>query len=107
MDNKSPSDFRIRDYLLGEVLFNVLGINICVLSRTSCIEINNIEELQIGLGLCDAVPVRVNACNVFENCPEEKILRDIKLVPQLVGNMSNLNNFSLNQYLYQKHKCLI
>ena len=57
MDNESPSDFRIRDYLLGEVLFNVLGMNVCMLSRTSCIEINNIEELQVGLGSCSAVPV--------------------------------------------------
>ena len=49
-DHKSPSDFRIRDYLLGEVLFNVLGVNIYMLGRTSCIEINNIEELQVRLG---------------------------------------------------------
>ena len=106
-DHKSPSDFRIRDYLLGEVLFNVLGINIYMLGRTSCIEINNIEELQVGLGSCSADTVNFDICNVFENCPKEKIIRDTKLVPQLVGNMFNLNNFSLNQCLYQKHKRLV
>ena len=88
-DHKSPSDFRIRDYLLGEVLHNVLGINIYVLGRTSCMEINNIDELQVGLGLCSAVPVSADICNVFEHCRKEKILRVEKLVPQLVGNMSN------------------
>ena len=77
MDHKSPSDFRIRDYLLGEVLFNVLGINIYMLGRTSCIEINNIEELQVRLGLCSEVPVQGDVCNVFEHCPKENILRNM------------------------------
>ena len=106
-DCKRPSDFRIRDYLLGEVLFDVLGINIYMLGKTSCIDVNNIEDLQVRLGLCSEVSVSVDNYNVFDNCPQENVLRDIKLVPQLVGNISHLNNFSLNQYLHRKHKRLV
>ena len=48
---QKPSDFRIRDYELGGVLFKSLGFNIYMLQRKLWGDMNSIEDLRIDLGL--------------------------------------------------------
>ena len=106
-DLDAPSDFRIRDYVLAEVLFKTLGINVYLLSRKRWNEINSVTDLQIDLGLCTDCIGNSDVRNFYEIYSRKNVLSDIKLVPHLVGKMSNLNNSSLNQYLYLKHKRLV
>ena len=103
----APSDFRIRDYMLGEVLFKTLGINVYLLCRKGWNEINSVTDLQIELDLGADCIGNSNVRNFSEIYSRKNVLSDIKLVPHLVVKMSNLNNFSLNQYLYLKHKRLV
>ena len=48
---KVPSDFRLRDYVLGEVLFLPLGFDICVLQGKWQGEFNSIEDLLLEFKL--------------------------------------------------------
>ena len=47
----TPSDFRIRDYGLGEVFFKSFGFNICMLQTKWWGEISSIEDLKRDLCL--------------------------------------------------------
>ena len=105
--SRTLSDFSIRDYMLGEVLFKSLGIHVYMLCRKGWNEINSITDLRNELGLCSDVIDSSDVCNVFEICRRKNALRDIKLVPHLVGKVFNLHNFSLNQYLCLKNKRLV
>ena len=81
----APSDFRIRDYMLGEVLFKKLGINVYLLCRKGRNEIISVSDLQIELGLCTDCIDNSDVRNFSKICSRKNVLSDIKLVPHLVG----------------------
>ena len=101
---QTPSDFRVRDYGLGEVLFRYLGFNVCMLHRKWWGEVNSSEELSIDLGLKSDIS---DSYDVFDGNRVENAVKDTKLVPRLVGNELNLNSFSLKHYHYLKRKMLV
>ena len=101
---QTPSDFRIRDHGLGYVLLKSLGFNIYMLQRKWQGEINSIEDLRLDLGLKSDVS---NNYDVFDGNHRENGVKDIKLVPHLVGNAFNLNCFCLKHYHYLKRKLLV
>ena len=78
---QAPSDFRIRDYGLGGVLFKPFGFNMCVLHRKWWSEINSIEDLKICLCLGSDIS---DSYNVFDDNVGENAFKNLNLVPNLV-----------------------
>ena len=62
------------------------------------------EDLRIGLGLKSDVS---DSYDVFDGNRGENTVKDIKLIPHLVGNEFNLNSFILKHYHYLKSKFLV
>ena len=89
---QTPSDFRIRDYGLDEVLFKIFGFNIYMLQGKQWGEINSIEDVRIDSCLKSDVS---DSYDVFGGNFGENAFKDTQLVPHLVGNEFNLNIFSL------------
>ena len=66
-------------------------------------DINSIEDLRIDLCLKSGLS---DSHDVFDDNLVNNTVKDIKLVPHLVGNEFNLNIYSLKHYHYLKSKLL-
>ena len=96
---KAPSDFRLRDYVLGEVLFMSLGFDIHMLQGKWWGEFNSIEDLLLEFKLnCE----KNSSHDVAKGDFGENTYDEIKLREQSVEKKNNLNSFIFKHYHYHK-----
>ena len=98
---KVPSDFRLRDYVLGEFLFMSLGFDIHMLQGKWWGKFNSIEDLLLEFKLNRE---KSSSHDVAKGDFGENTYDEIKLREQLVEKKDNLNSFRFKHYHYHKIK---